>query len=44
MLHLGDDDALGALLGVDDDVGFFVMRRALGEHLANDFQRIFLLQ
>jgi hypothetical protein len=29
MLHLGDDDALGAVLGVDDDVGFFVMRRAL---------------
>ena len=31
MLHLGDDDALGAMLGVDDDVGLFVMRLALGE-------------
>ena len=44
MLHLGDDDALGAVLGVDDDVGFFVMRRALGQQSADDFQRIFLLQ
>ena len=44
MLHLGDDDALGAVLGVDDDVGLFVMRLALGEQSADDFQRIFLLQ
>ena len=44
MLHLGDDDTLGAVLGIDDDIGLFVMRLALGEQSANDFQRIFLLQ
>ncbi len=43
MLHLGDDDALGALLGVDDDIGFFIMRRALGEQCPDDFQGILLL-
>ena len=31
MLHLGDDDALRAVLGIDDDVGFFVMRLALNQ-------------
>ena len=44
MLHLGNDDALGAVLGVDDDVGLFVMWLALGEQSADDFPRVFLLQ
>ena len=44
MFHLGDDGALGAVLGVDDDVGLFVMPLALGEHFADDFQWVFRLQ
>ena len=31
MLHLGDDDALGAMLSVDDDISLFVMRLALNQ-------------
>ena len=31
MLHLGDNDALGAMLGVDDDISLFVMRLALNQ-------------